>query len=155
MPGAEGDLSDSPPYTTDPIVVPYAINSLTAIVEFASQAGPSLTGNPYVVMQTDQGDGVWLDVAWCTITAAPAPGATTVFLLQATYNLNQGVFTGGVRMLGTNPTPNNGNNTINLCQRVRFVGKASLSSSSSSSSGTPGPTPAILVTIRYSFTAAR
>jgi hypothetical protein len=156
LPAAEGPLGDVPAYTTDPVVLPYAYE-ITAVVEFQSQASPSLTTNPYVVMQTDQGDGQWLDLAWCTLTAAPAPGAITMFVLSASVNANQGSIALQPRTVGTAPTPNNGSNLINLGQRFRFVGKASLGSSSSSSvsSAAPSLAPAILATIRWSAQVAR
>ena len=102
--------------------------------------------NSYVVMQTDLGDGVWIDVAWCVYTNTQAPG---VF-----------VFSGGVagnnafqqtRQAGQFPNPQaNGSNAMVLGGRVRFVGRSILSGQSS---GSPGGLWAVTATIRYKLLA--
>ena len=150
MPAAEGDLSDIPAYQGDPVPLPFE-QAIAAVVEFAAQGAVSGISACYVVLQVDQGDGVWIDAAWCNLTAVPG-ASPTVFWLSVGLDAVNGVFQ-QTRAVGTAPTPSNSSNAIALGARMRFVGKAALtassSSSSSSSSAGPGVTPGILVTIRY------
>ena len=155
MPAAEGSLSDQPPYIYDPVPLSNE-RAISAEVAFTQQ-GP-ITGitTCYVVMQTDWGDGNWVDAAWCNLTALPGanPAVFTLFIgLDATNGAFQ-----QTRAQGTAPTPANSGNTIALGARIRFVGKATVqssSSSSSSSSGAPGVQAGILVTIRHRVLPAR
>ncbi len=150
MPAAEGSLSDVPAYQGDPVPLPFE-QAIAAEVAFSAQGGVSAISVCYVVMQTDQGDGNWVDLAWCNLTSLPG-ASPTVFWLSAGLDATNGVFA-SVRAVGTTPTPSNSSNAIALGARLRFVGKASVSGSSSSSSPSssagPGVTPGILVTIRY------
>ena len=149
MPAVEGSLSDVPSYQGDPVPLPFE-QAISAEVAFSTQGSVPGISACYVVMQTDQGDGNWADLAWCNLTSVPGANPT-VFWLSAGLDATNGVFQQS-RTQGTTPTPANSSNAIALGARLRFVGKASLSSgssSSSSSSGAPAVTPAILVTIRY------
>ncbi len=145
MPALEADLFNRTalsPY--DPIPILYEA-AIVAAVEFSVQG--TFTGNScYVVLQTDLGDGVWFDLAWCISTLT---SGTANFLLSA------GV--GGAnsfqqtRASGTAPSSNS-SNQCPLGGRVRFVGKASITGAGSSSSGAG---PGVLVTIKYKLTPLR
>ena len=150
LPAAEGDLYNQGTNNAkpeDPIIVLYH-EAILAVVTMTAQ-GPISSDTAYVVMQTDLGDGNWVDVAWCTWTGTTG---SAVFVLS-----------GGVsgansyqnsRPTGTAPTPLQGSNQIPLGGRIRFVGKASVttgssSSSARSSSSSSGTVTGILATILY------
>ncbi len=148
MPAAEGDLFNA--QGQDPFAIPYQ-EAIAAKITFEIQ-GNVLSNAAYVVMQTDMGEGIWFDVAWCNFSGIAGPmhfymsaGIAGVLVFQQT------------RQPGTTPTPSNSGNQMCLGGRIRFVGKATVgaSSSSSSSSGAPAPVPAILVSLRYKLLALR
>ncbi len=149
MPAAEGDLFND--QGQDPFAIPYQ-EAISAKITFEVQ-GAVQTNATYVVMQTDFGDGLWYDVAWCNFSG----------LAQLNFNLTAGVdavnaSTQQTRPVGTAPTPTLGANTVMLGGRIRFVGKATITTPGASSSAvaaspsSAGPgvlTPGVLVTIRY------
>ena len=149
IPAAEGELGNQPGSLAPPIATLYG-QAITAIIEL-STVGAVLTNSTYVVMQTDLGDGVWIDLAWCTWTGT----GTAKFCLADGMD---GANSFQVRTQGVAPTPANGSNQMPLGGRIRFVGKstvttAAASSSSSakaaSSSAAPAVTPGVLATIKY------
>lgn len=126
----------------DPVSIVYG-QAIVVIVKFV--VGGSIVGNSsYIVMQTDLGDGNWIDVAWCF------------------SNINQGseshvLCGGGVgsinnafrqsRQSGAVPTPQaDGSNAMPLGGRVRFVGKGVMTGGSS---GAPGSAAQVAVTVTY------
>ncbi len=130
----------------DPIAVPW-LQSIDAVVQLVVTGAPvgQLT---YVVMQTDMGDGVWIDVAWIVYTNNQAAATFVLSSGQGGANAFQ-----QVRNAGSPPTPqSNGSNNMVLGSRVRFVGKASLTGGSS---GTPGMFLGVTATIRYRLLALR
>ncbi len=146
LPAAEGDLSTIPSIKQSPIPVQRTSNA-TAVVQF-TRRGNFASASGYTVMQTDCGDGVWIDIAWCTFTSI-APAATLVFLL-ASSQFGPNAFQ-QTRASGTAPS-STGSNEMGLLGRVRFVGKVTIlgtsSSSMSVSSGTPAlPAAGVLVKI--------
>ena len=121
--------------------------AILASVELSIQ-GSVNSNTAYVVLQTDVGDGIWYDVAWCSWNGTTG---------QVNFALCGGAFTCNSfqqRASGTAPAGNNANQ-ISLGGRIRFVGKASVTGSSSSSSSGPGVTPAVLCTIRYKIMGLR
>lgn len=156
LPAAEGDLWNGVRF--DPIPVPYEA-AIVASVELSVVGNPA-NNSAYVILQTDLGDGVWYDLAWCVWTGTTG---------SANFLLSAGV--GGAnsfqqsRAVGTAPA-GNGSNQCPLGARVRFVGKATLtagsstpgtfdSSSSSSGAGTPAAVPTVTATIKYKLTPLR
>ncbi len=127
--GTEADLYNGA--LSDPIVLPYEA-AIAASVQITVTGGPS-PASIYVVMQTDMGDGVWVDVAWALCTATS--GTSTFWLSAGVAGSNAFAQT---RAVGTAPS-SSGSNQCCL-GRVRFVGKATLSG---------GTSPAATVTIRY------
>ena len=147
MPSLEVTLFNraSPPFA-DPIPVIYN-QAVQAIVQFSITGDPD-TNISYVVLQTDLGDGQWVDVAWVRWTATTG---TAVFAMG-----------GGVaganafqqsRAIGTAPG-SSGSNQIPLGGRIRFTGKASLGTSASSSVGV-GIFAEVTTTITYKLLGLR
>lgn len=104
-----------------------------------------ITGsNAYIVMQTDLGDGTWIDVAWIVWTGGQ--GTVTFVVCGGGLGAMNNAFQQS-RVAGQAPVVQaNGSNAVPLGGRVRFVGKATLISGSSSVAGT---TPQVLTTITY------
>ncbi len=139
LPAVEADLGVPVPMTYS--------RALMAVVEFAFQG--LFVGSAYVVLQTDVGDGVWIDVAWCST------GGAANFAMNASADEANAVVQQS-RTANSTPSPLTGSNPIALGARFRFTGKGiagTSSSSSSSSSGAPGT--AAVVTIRYKLTGLR
>lgn len=150
VPAAEGDVGNQTGKLAPPVPVLYG-EACLAIVEL-SIVGTLTTNTTYIVMQTDLGDGTWIDLAWCTWT-----GITGV----ANFVLSGGVAGANSflqRVSGVAPSPVNGDNQIPLGGRIRFVGKSSVtttSSSSSARSSAPGVVPGVQVSILYKLLGLR
>lgn len=130
----------------DPIVVPYG-QSIQAVVQLVVSGAPG--GNlTYVVMQSDLGDGVWVDVCWCLYTQTNNPG-TFVFTAGAGGAVNNSFQQS--RTTGNAPA-SSGSNQMILGSRIRFVGKSVLSGGSSYSQG---GFAGVLATIRYRILGLR
>ncbi len=126
----------------DPITIPYgqAIEAIIVLVVSGAPGGNST----YVVMQTDLGGGVWVDVCWVVYTDTEAPG-TFVMSAGAGGAVNNAFQQ--TRGSGSVPSPQaNGSNQMILGSRIRFVGKSVLSGGSSYSQG---GFAGVLATIRY------
>jgi hypothetical protein len=143
--GAEVDLFNQ--NGPDPVPVLYN-EAILAVVQFTSQGGLA-SASSYVILQTDLGDGNWIDVAgvvWTgtgTVLFAMSGGVAGNNVLQQT------------RAVGTAPGTNFSNQMC-LGGRIRFVGKGTTSSSSSSSSSSSGSLPpAILCSIKYKLLGLR
>ena len=113
----EADLFNQPiPYRFDPVAVPSEHEVLLAIIQLRINGGPA-TNSTYIVLQTDLGDGVWVDVSWIVWTGTSG---------TATFCMSSGP-AGGITFLqtraaGTSPGTS-GTNKIPLGGRIRFVGK--------------------------------
>lgn len=133
--GTESSLQDEGVY--DPVPVAFGMG-VFAIVRLTIAGGPS--GNTsYVVLQTDLGDGQWVDVAW-VVTTETANGTLTFALSGGAWASNAVAQT---RASGTAPG-SNGSNSIPLGGRFRIVGKATL---------TGGTSPSVTANIRYKLVA--
>lgn len=104
-----------------------------------------ITGNSaFVFLQTDLGDGTWIDVAWCFYNQTQAP-ATFVLCgggLGAMNNAFQ-----QSRNAGSAPaTQASGSNAVPLGGRCRFSGFATTTGGSSSA---PGVSTQVKATITY------
>lgn len=124
----------------DPIPVVYG-QAVLAIVKLVVSGSPG-QNSTYVVMQTDLGDGVWVDVAWCKYTDTQL---TQTFVLSAggVGSINNAFQNS--RASGSAPG-SSGSNQMLLGGRIRFVGKTTFTGGSSASSG---GTIGVLATIRY------
>ncbi len=117
--------------------------TIVAVVKFAVNG--MITGNStFVFLQTDLGDGTWIDVAWCFFNSTQAPG--TFVLCGGGLGAMNNAFQQS-RNSGSAPTPQaNGSNAVPLGGRCRFTGRTSMIGGSSSA---PGVTTAVTATITY------
>ena len=149
LPAQEGSLfSSTPGQVMDPIPVLY---NQAVVAVITVQAFNVLTDQAsYVWLQSDNGDGNWLDLSWATFTAIG--GSTGRFVLAA------GAFAANsfqqVRQPGTPPSPANGSNSCPLGGRLRFVGQTNATASGSSASSGPGGN-GIFVSILYRLIGLR
>lgn len=110
-----------------------------------------ITGNStFVFLQTDLGDGTWIDVAWCYFSSTQAPG--TFVLCGGGLGAMNNAFQQS-RNSGSAPaTQANGSNAVPLGGRVRFSGFTRMTSGSSSAAGV---STAVTVTITYKLMTPR
>lgn len=100
--------------------------------------------NAFVFLQTDLGDGVWIDVAWCNTRISV--GSASFVLCGGGVGAMNNAF-GPLRQSGSAPaTQANGSNAVPLGGRCRFTGFGLSSGGSSSLAGTAA---AIQATINY------
>jgi hypothetical protein len=123
-----------------PVVLPAGTQSVTAVVQLTIAGGPA-SNTMYVALQTDLGDGNWVDVSTTKSTATT--NGTTVYQLSA--GLGGGSAPAVQRANGTAPG-SNATNAGPLGPRIRFTGQATLSGGSS---------PTVKATIRYKVQGLR
>jgi hypothetical protein len=119
-----GDALKSP----DPVPVAEG-QTMVAVVRLTING--LITGsNAYVVMQTDLGDGTWIDVAWIVWTGGQ--GTATFVVCGGGLGAMNNAFQ-QTRQPGQVPNPQSSDsNAVPLGGRVQFIGKATLVSGSSS-----------------------
>jgi hypothetical protein len=133
----------------DPIPVEFN-QEITASVAIAISGGPT-SGDAYIVLQHDHGDGNWFDLAWQNVRGADGNQAPVYNLtsLKIGFASTNNPPPAKVRTAGTNPgTAGTTGGAINgglLGGRLRFTGKSTLS----------GGTPVCSVTITYKLRAPR
>lgn len=134
VPATEADLFNQPPPQKGPLSVLYG-EACLAVVELSISVQPA-TNTTYVILQTDLGDGVWLDLAGIVWTGTS--GSATFFVSAGVAGALAFQQT---RKAGTAPGANFANQAP-LGGRIRFVGQATLTGvpggTSSSSSGSAG-----------------
>ena len=123
--------------------------TLVAVVQVTVN-GHIISNNAFIFLQTDLGDGVWVDVAWCQTRITD--GSATFVLCGGGLGAMNNAF-GPLRKSGSAPsTQANGSNAVPLGGRCRFSGFATSDGGSSSISGTAsGP----LATITYKLQRPR
>lgn len=120
--------------TPDPIAIVEG-QTIIAIVQLVNN-GHVTNNNSYVFMQTDLGDGNWVDVAWCQFTKADQSTQALYVLSGGGIGAMNNAF-GPQRNAGSPPsTPGNGSNAVPLGGRVRFTGFGNSTGGSSSVAGT-------------------
>lgn len=145
----EADLNGGVGAITGTIPVVYG-QIILAVVQL-NLNGLVVGNNTYVVMQTDLGDGVWIDVAWPTPWTG-TQGSIVQVLAGGGMGQQNNAFT-QTRQSGQPPTPQAaGSNAVPLGGRVRFVGKSLFVGGSSSISGTP---TAVSATIKFKLMTPR
>jgi hypothetical protein len=144
VPAAEGDLANGNANAPegDPIAVLYDC-AMTAVVVLTAQGNLGAGQSTYVIMQTDMGDGVWIDVAGFPATVTTGTSQTWVL---------SGGAAGAIaiqqsRTVGTAPSAAFANQ-FPLGGRVRFVGKTVPAGGSSSSSSSGAIAAQVLCSIR-------
>lgn len=133
LPSVEADLGS-------PITCPSWVRSIEAVLQFSVTGAPATTDS-YVVMQTDLGDGVWIDLGWILYTDVSA---------SRTYGLSGGqtanAVSGSQRVAGTDPSSPSATVALPVGARIRFVGQAKF---------TGGANPAVTCTIKYKLVGQR
>ena len=119
--------TSSSPWYPDP--VPLSFQQALVATVLLSAPTPLASNASYVVLQTDMGDGVWVDVAWAIWTGT---SGNAVFLFSVMGNPALTLAVQQTRAAGTAPG-STGQNNIALGARFRFVGKATINAGSSSS----------------------
>jgi hypothetical protein len=143
----EADLGDGLK-TPGPVAVEYG-QVMVAVVVLTIN-GYVVANTSYVVMQTDMGDGVWVDAAWCVWLGHQ--GSATFILCGGGLGAQNNAFQ-QTRAAGSPPTPQtNGSNAVPLAGRVRFVGASVFSGGSSSLAGL---TTSVSATIKYKLMVPR
>lgn len=137
----EASLGDA--LKTPAIIAVVAGQTIVAVVRLTVNG--IITGNStYIVMQTDLGDGTWIDVAWLFWNSTQAPG--TFVLCGGGLGAMNNAFQQS-RNSGQVPTPQaSGSNAVPLGGRVRFVGKTVMTGGSSIAAGV---TSLVTATITY------
>ncbi len=127
-------------YQGSPVSVPSGAQSLLAIVQFTVSGGPA-TNTSYVCLQTDLGDGVWVDVA-SILEATDTSNQTYTYTMATAFTTD---VLGPQRANNTAPS-SSGASGMPLGPRIRFTGKGVVSGGSS---------PKVLATIKYKFQGLR
>ena len=110
-----------------------------------------ITGNStFVFLQTDLGDGTWIDVAWCFFNSTQAPG--TFVLCGGGLGAMNNAFQQLRNDNSAPATQANGSNAVPLGGRVRFSGFTRMTSGSSSA---PGVSTQVSATITYKLARPR
>lgn len=93
--------------------------TIVAVVRLAVQG--FITGNStFVFLQTDVGNGIWIDVAWCFFNSVQAPG--TFVLCGGGLGAMNNAFQQSRNSNSAPATQANGSNAVPLGGRVRFTG---------------------------------
>lgn len=141
----EASLGDA---LVSPALIPVAEGQTIVAIVKAWVNGHIVANNSYIFLQTDLGDGVWVDVAWCRFTATDQDsGNPAIFVLcgGGIGAMNNAI--GPNRRSSSAPaTQSNGSNALPLGGRCRFTGFSALAGGSSSVAGTSA---AVNVTITY------
>jgi hypothetical protein len=109
-----------------PLPIAYGEAVLATIKEVI--AGSPASNSSFIVMQTDMGDGFWVDLAWLLDTTTS--NATLNYLLSAGVAGANAVKQTRAAAAAPGST---GSNQVALGSRIRFVGNSTLSGGSSPS----------------------
>lgn len=127
-----------------PAIIPVVEGQTIVAVVKLTTNGHITGSNAFVFLQTDLGDGVWVDVAWCN--SRLTDGTATFVLCGGGIGAMNNAF-GPLRKEGSAPaTQANGSNSVPLGGRCRFTGFGLSVGGSSSVAGTFA---AIQATITY------
>lgn len=132
----------------NPDPIPTEFGAAIIAVVTLKNTGHIVANNTYVVMQTDLGDGTWVDMNWCTFNQSDGNGV---------FVMSNGVAGADTfqqsRQAGSVPSPqSNGSNQLPLGGRVRFVGQTTTAGGSSAAAG---GFAGITATIRYKLLPLR
>ncbi len=128
---AEADLGDN---LLAPRPIPVAEGQTIVVIVKLAVNGHVSNNKTWVFLQTDLGDGTWVDVAWCPFTLADGSG-TAVLCGGGIGSVNNAFLQS--RQAGSAPAVQAaGSNAVPLGGRVRVTGFGSSSGGSSSVAGT-------------------
>ena len=137
----EAALGDA---TQTPAVIPIA-EGQTVVAVVRLSANGNITGNStFVFLQTDLGDGTWIDVAWCYWNNVT--GSATFVLCGGGLGAMNNAFQQSRQSDSTPATQANGSNAVPLGGRCRFTGFAKMTGGSSSA---PGVSTQITATVTF------
>lgn len=129
----EALLSDGVQVPSTGIVPVAEGQTVLAVVKLVAN-GNLVSANTFVFLQTDLGDGNWIDVAWCN--SRLGVGSQTFILCGGGLGAMNNAF-GPLRNQGSAPaTQANGSNAVPLGGRIRFTGFTNFAGGSSSVAGT-------------------
>ena len=137
----EASLGDAA-QTPDPIAVAEG-QTIVAVVKLTVN-GHVTGNNTFIFLQTDLGDGSWVDVAWLFFKGTD--GTATFVLCGGGLGTMNNAFQQSRQSSAAPSTQANGSNAVPLGGRCRFSGFASSGGGSSSISGT---TAGVQATITY------
>lgn len=135
---ALGDAIETPA-----VIAVAAGQTIVAVVQL-SVNGIATGNSTFVFLQTDLGDGTWIDVAWCFFNSPQV--ARTFVLCGGGLGAMNNAFEQARQSNSAPATQANGSNAVPLGGRVRFSGFSRMTGGSSSA---PGVSTAISATITY------
>lgn len=125
-------------------LVPVVEGQTVVAVVTLTVNGLLTSANTFVFLQTDLGDGTWVDVAW--VNTQLRQGSATFVLCGGGIGAMNNAF-GPLRSPSSAPASQaSGSNAVPLGGRIRFTGFTVLGAGSSSLAGT---IPLVQATIRY------
>jgi hypothetical protein len=140
LPSTEADLANVTALD-EPTPVPLTYHAaLLVLVKLVIAGGPA-SNTTYVVLQTDTGDGNWLDLAWC-VTTSVSNGTLLFFFSAGVAGANAVAQT---RANGSAPVSTGSNQAV-LGARFRVIGQATLSG---------GTSPSVTATVRFKLVPLR
>lgn len=137
----EATLGDA---TYTPAIIPVVEGQTIVVVVRLSLNGHVNGNNTFIFLQTDLGDGVWVDVAWAYWNKAD--GTATFVLCGGGLGAMNNAFQQARQASAAPAAQANGSNAVPLGGRCRITGFATTSGGSSSVSGT---TAGVLATVTY------
>lgn len=133
-----------------PVLIPI-IEGQTIVAVVKLNVNGIITGNStFVFLQTDLGDGTWIDVAWCFLSGTQ--GQFTFVLCGGGLGAMNNAFQQSRNSNSAPATQANGSNAVPLGGRVRFTG---FSRHTGGSSIAAGSSALVSATITYRIQCPR
>jgi hypothetical protein len=138
--GTEADLGDS---LKSPAPIPVAEGQTIVAVVKLNINGHVTGQNSFIFLQTDLGDGTWIDVAWCFFSATDGSG--TFVLCGGGLGAMNNAFQQSRKASSAPSSQANGSNAVPLGGRCRFSGFGTSVGGSSSLAGTTAGVQATII----------
>lgn len=116
-----------------PTVVPVADGQTIVAVVNLNVNGFTTSNSTFVFLQTDLGDGTWIDVAWCFFNKVQ--GSSTFVLCGGGLGAMNNAFQHSRNSNSAPATQANGSNQFPIGGRVRFTGFTRMTGGSSIAAG--------------------
>lgn len=129
-----------------PAMIPVAEGQTVVAVVKLTVSGYVVANSTFVFLQTDLGDGTWIDVAWCFFKGNQ--GSATFVLCGGGIGAINNAFEQSRQASSTPAAQANGSNAVPLGGRVRFTGFSKFVGGSSNLAGTP---TTVSATITYAL----
>lgn len=124
-------------------VIPVAEGQTIVAVVKLTVSGYVVANSTFVFLQTDLGDGTWVDVAWCFFKGNQ--GTATFVLCGGGLGAMNNAFEQARQASSTPATQANGSNAVPLGGRVRFTGFSKFAGGSSNVAGTATSVSATII----------